>query len=967
MAGIMPISAGGGGGGGVVSPFGSCSVSSDDEPFPGGEFKVDSSFEIVYPVSFATTSVALTVRLTYRFFGYESLPAQTVMGVFASLSDLDGGHVAEVSTWGEWETSLDAEGGEVTLTVPQGRTEAFVSDFYRGFRLSASFYFNDEIQLPASITVLAAAQLSSSVAGIVGAAQAYDEWEFAEPPAQGPLLLTATDPVSWAPAGTLPALGATRETREVNPIPDLGTYPFGPSCGTDLITTLTNLLANWDPISNGLMDPGDPAAPTDDNYRNVWEAYVTLATHVLDQMSVDMPGVWDQYNAYLEENEAPPLAMPEDGDFEGSLDGNVLCSYEIFAGYGGEGFGTLDAEVEATKGAMFTEFMRVLADNSSKEVWAFVLEGGYFDDLAEYIPAESTVETCELEWRTPSGAMLSTDGWVEVVPEPPDPLVPDARHVRWALYEDGTLVINGENEPNYNGHGTVTASCDTAAWSAEYGWNQYGLLDLDFEYGALGGGQPPWAGTENPYVELYSLQDDIHRVEFASPTSPTSMSGWFANIPCLVDVDTANLDLSTCKSMAWMFAQTYVASVDVVPSFSGWDVSHVEDLTATFAAITPAWPMDTVLDLTGWSPAPGCDASNTFSNNATLRAVWCESWDGADGAGTFSHCTNIRGSFMEFDPGMFGPEMANCWNGYFCDPSINPEQSEYPFNDVVMFATTPDLLPNNPMGWPLAVVMRDLDRYVSVNGQLAGALRSSFTDMDQLTKLDHYTCMDEFEATWKAIKARPDTARAELESLLDTVGDALAFAGISVELTDVEETEYLIYVSFTVNGNPARVSLRGPIVGGGEQDLTGLRSDIDALVRLFFMAEDGSYATLGRQYSRQVLSGGQYESIAHLFSDIGEGIFEREFSVTMESSSPTIQTVFENVYDAHDGSKGWEDYWPTDRVDQMDKQRLGEIAERLRDLSGQFISIVGDYSAEGGPLDWDVLMASGEYPEVAAL
>lgn len=311
--------------------------------------------------------------------------------------------------------------------------------------------------------------------------------------------------------------------------------------------------------------------------------------------------------------------------------------------------------------------------------------------------------------------LLNNNNIVSVTMTPPGPLIPtDDNEVRWAIYDDGTLVINGNNEPNYNDHGEVTFCSDSYEYRdfPSEGFYQAGLLNLNQTYDAQNMMEPyhlPWNGGH--YVlGTRSYASEIRKVEFARTTTPTNMVSWFMDCIALEEIDITNLNFSKLTDISFMFRMSYNRTAPL-PSFANWDVSHVTSAKGCFVmfdsdngSCSPASDLkfnncpgnesdnDTsgavILDLRGWNLCNSCDATGMFSLTTSyndtflgdniyspINAIFCENtWDISSSNGNVFLGLGLLFPFSyahDYDNTMVGPEMACPGpSGYFEDPSI---------------------------------------------------------------------------------------------------------------------------------------------------------------------------------------------------------------------------------------------------------------------------------------------------------
>ena len=126
--------------------------------------------------------------------------------------------------------------------------------------------------------------------------------------------------------------------------------------------------------------------------------------------------------------------------------------------------------------------------------------------------------------------------------------------VRWAIYADGTLVINGNNINNYNNHGNLI-------------YNAPENLDL---YNIRSPQEIPWRDKIS----------DISSIEFASPTSPKSMAYWFYDNKALSNFNWQNLNTSAVTNFSHVFdGCTSLTDIDL----STWNTTASQKADDIFA------------------------------------------------------------------------------------------------------------------------------------------------------------------------------------------------------------------------------------------------------------------------------------------------------------------------------------------------------------------------------------------------
>lgn len=294
-----------------------------------------------------------------------------------------------------------------------------------------------------------------------------------------------------------------------------------------------------------------------------------------------------------------------------------------------------------------------------------------------------------VEWRQPSGIVLTTDGWGQYVapgPKIPDPIPTDDRHVNWAIYEDGTLVINGDNEL-VNEHGNLKA-CSNMVYSVTFPepkYRRYLPVTLDNTMmDATGNGW--WNGD----LGLPSLNGAIGRVEFAKPTAPISMCGWFMNAPYLWEISSTNLNTSQLTNTSWMFPTSNTTRKTPFPIIGDWDVSNLMDASGMFMFLSSSVNIEyhpliegpfnrDFLGLQNWKVHDGCNTNNMFSTTASsmedpsawLFDIFCNSAWNCEGENMFSNQYNFMNGYWEWS---ISGEMATPYGGYFDNTGPLPEE-----------------------------------------------------------------------------------------------------------------------------------------------------------------------------------------------------------------------------------------------------------------------------------------------------
>lgn len=423
-------------------------------------------------------------------------------------------------------------------------------------------------------------------------------------------------------------------------------------------------------------------------------------------------------------------------------------------------------------------------------------------------------------------------------------MVPDDRNVRWALYEDGTLVINGENEENYNGHGEITESCDKPVWSNSWKkWEQYGLLNLDAKYDI---NNTNVSIGDKSFVPWNNLCDKIYHYEFASETSPTRMDTWFARQRNLLKIDKENLDTREVKSMKYLFfhygSQDPNDSnelINSVPSFDGWDVPNLTDMSLAFGCMPSGTIGYPLLNLY-WTNLRYCDFSYTFGGNPFLSLIGLPWNTSLTGSRTFFGCSKLP----HYDDQKVDGTEEN-FSSYTTDPSLlsflDPSNTDWMgLEDVLSFSTTPGLFDDCPSYLPVSAVMKLIDQKLVMNQQFMKALRGNaktwytedsdggvaFRDFWQdilsgfQTPYYNPPFPLDYDQIWNDLAQNPENSRSILTTLFSNLESDIEYYQsyyesdeydrLDIELTKVEQTKYLIYVEFKINDDPVRTSLRLP-------------------------------------------------------------------------------------------------------------------------------------------------------------
>ena len=187
--------------------------------------------------------------------------------------------------------------------------------------------------------------------------------------------------------------------------------------------------------------------------------------------------------------------------------------------------------------------------------------------------------------------------------------------VNWCLYNDGALVINGNNAESYNGH---------------EGIKDKGTLDTSKSYTQ---DNIPWRDHRST----------ISSVTVDSVTKPIYTELWFFNFCSVVSFDLSLLDMSNVKDtssmfdscstllkvpeflngstealtdMGWMFQSC--SSLTDISSLSGWNTSSVTNMYALFEGCSS---LSDISSLSGWNTSSVTDMRWVFHNCSSLSDI----------------------------------------------------------------------------------------------------------------------------------------------------------------------------------------------------------------------------------------------------------------------------------------------------------------------------------------------------------
>lgn len=214
--------------------------------------------------------------------------------------------------------------------------------------------------------------------------------------------------------------------------------------------------------------------------------------------------------------------------------------------------------------------------------------------------------------------------------------------INWAIYSNGTLVINGPNEENYNDYGSIISGNPN--------------LKLNVEH-ADGDDLPiPW----------YLTRPLIIRVEFAAPTQLINASSWFQYCTYLKEFNSTNLDMSKITHTTGMFQRAiHLKELDM----SAWNIPSIKYTSFMFHFCNDLEK----IDMSGMTMRTLSYARMMFSECPKLSQIICENdWSTAlgldnpnDSSEMFANCTSLPG----FDPSIIDITKAKPQpDGYFTLP-----------------------------------------------------------------------------------------------------------------------------------------------------------------------------------------------------------------------------------------------------------------------------------------------------------
>lgn len=171
----------------------------------------------------------------------------------------------------------------------------------------------------------------------------------------------------------------------------------------------------------------------------------------------------------------------------------------------------------------------------------------------------------------------------------------------WAIYSDGTLVIAGPNEENFDSHGSILYKGSD--------------LDINHHYNLPVGGTAPWNDT---YADDW---DNVHNgpmmkattsVTAASEIAPLHTQAWFYYNSQITYCDLTKLDVSNVISMDNMF-----------DGCSNLKTVHIDD----------------------WLPSSEAHLYSMFSGCCVLENIYCRNiWSFSNAENNiFGNCYRLKG------------------------------------------------------------------------------------------------------------------------------------------------------------------------------------------------------------------------------------------------------------------------------------------------------------------------------------